>query len=229
MKTCIRCRKTDIDDSAAFCPVCGLSLRYNDDSKERKTVETSASLSAIVLTVLIILGLAGGVIIYFVGRGGKTPGFSPSSGQGKPVHTFAEAYDENTSVAEEQEEEEEETYEEDADASQEQEEETGGEEAEPEESINDQDYILPDSATRYITEEDLSVLDKDGCWFARNEIYARHGRRFNNDTLQEYFDSKDWYEGTIAPDDFTDKMLSEIELTNAKFIESYEYKMGYRN
>lgn len=86
----------------------------------------------------------------------------------------------------------------------------------------EEEYILPDSDTKKLTESDLLPLSEEELQLARNEIYARHGRKFETDSIREYFQSKDWYEGTVEPEDFTDNMLSEIELYNAKFIASYE-------
>ena len=58
---------------------------------------------------------------------------------------------------------------------------------------------------------------------ARNEIYARHGRKFNDSELQEYFNGKSWYNGTIAPENFNaDAILSDIEQANLKLIHKYE-------
>ena len=92
----------------------------------------------------------------------------------------------------------------------------------------DGDFILPNSDTEYLTEADLEGLDAEECKIARNEIYARHGRKFKDKDLQAYFDSKDWYEGTIDPDDFKDSMLSDIEHANKDLIVKYEEKKGYR-
>lgn len=64
-------------------------------------------------------------------------------------------------------------------------------------------YIIADSDTRRITNEDLKRLSKEECRLARNEIYARHGRRFHDSQLQEYFDAQSWYEGTRDADTFS--------------------------
>ena len=93
---------------------------------------------------------------------------------------------------------------------------------------DNEDYILPNSDTEYITKEDLEGFSAEQCKIARNEIYARHGRRFKDEALQEYFDSKDWYEGTIDPDDFQESILSEIEIANKDVIVDYEEEKGYR-
>lgn len=86
----------------------------------------------------------------------------------------------------------------------------------------DEDYILPDSCTRKLTNSDLAGLDADELELARNEIYAREGRRFNTEYIQDYFDDKWWYVGTIAPEDFTEDMLNDVEKYNVNFIRDYE-------
>ena len=65
-----------------------------------------------------------------------------------------------------------------------------------------------------ITDEEIRI--------ARNEIYARHGRRFNDSELQEYFDSLSWYYGYIEPEDFVEtEELSKLERKNARFLAKY--------
>ena len=88
----------------------------------------------------------------------------------------------------------------------------------------DEDYILPDSDTKKLTSSDLAGLDADELELARNEIYARAGRRFNTDYIQDYFDDKWWYVGTIEPEDFTEDMLNDVEKYNVNFIRNYEKK-----
>ena len=53
-------------------------------------------------------------------------------------------------------------------------------------------------------------------------IYARHGRLFLDEELQQYFDAKPWYHGTIQPDDFQDTMLNDYEMKNKDLIVQYE-------
>lgn len=84
-------------------------------------------------------------------------------------------------------------------------------------------YILPDSATRLLTTSDISGLSMSELELARNEIYARHGRRFDTDYIQAYFNNQQWYSGTIDPDDFDYDVLSDIELANVWFIYNYEH------
>ncbi len=91
-----------------------------------------------------------------------------------------------------------------------------------EDTLND-DYIIPDSDSVELTYADIDDLTLKELNYAKNEIYARHGRKFKSNELQTYFNSKSWYEGTIEPDDFSDEMLSELELNNAKLLRDAEY------
>ena len=86
------------------------------------------------------------------------------------------------------------------------------------------DYILPESNTRLYSASELASLSAHDLWLARNEIYARHGRRFNNAELQSYFDGKSWYKGTIAPANFDEDVLNSYESTNIKTIQAEEAK-----
>ncbi len=84
------------------------------------------------------------------------------------------------------------------------------------------DYIIPDSDSRELTELDLRFLSADELRLARNEIYARHGRKFKSQELQDYFDSKPWYYGTIEPNEWSEKLLNKYETYNVNFIADYE-------
>lgn len=90
------------------------------------------------------------------------------------------------------------------------------------------EYIFPESSEDYLTRDDLYGLSAEECKIARNEIYARHGRIFNDEDLQNHFNHCSWYEGTIQPDDFSEGMLNEIELANLQTISEYELEMGYK-
>lgn len=84
------------------------------------------------------------------------------------------------------------------------------------------DYMIPDSSTRYLTKADLNDLSEWEIRVARNEIYARHGRMFNSKELAEYFESKSWYTPTIPAEEFDNSYLNGIEVENLKFITDYE-------
>lgn len=91
------------------------------------------------------------------------------------------------------------------------------------------DYVIPNSDCTSYTADDIKAmnLSVDELWYARNEIYARHGRKFQNETLQAYFNSKPWYTPEYSPDEFDDSVqLSSVERANAAAIKSVEQSMG---
>ena len=99
------------------------------------------------------------------------------------------------------------------------------------EEFPDADYVLPDSDTVRLTEEDIADLSLQEINYAKNEIYARHGRKFQSKELRDYFNSKDWYVGTIDGADFDDGVLSQIERDNIKLLTNAEFSMdpnGYQ-
>ena len=63
------------------------------------------------------------------------------------------------------------------------------------------DHLSYTTVTKY-TLQDLSILDSYGLKITRNEIFARHGRMFNDQELQEYFKRQQWYVPQIAANDF---------------------------
>lgn len=80
-------------------------------------------------------------------------------------------------------------------------------------------YILPDSDSRKLKKSDLAGMTAQQLSYAKNEIYARHGRVFKSSELQDYFNQKDWYEKN---DDFKDEDLSKKEAENTEFIDAYQ-------
>lgn len=93
------------------------------------------------------------------------------------------------------------------------------------ETVNPQ-YILPLSDQVYLTREDIEGLSAEELRIARNEIYARHGRLFRDEALQAYFNSCDWYVGSVSADDFSDSVFNEYEMANKDLIVSYEHELG---
>lgn len=85
------------------------------------------------------------------------------------------------------------------------------------------EYILPDSDKRLLSNSDIANLTPEKLRLARNEIYAKHGRKFKDEGLQSYFDSQPWYKGTIEPDRFSDDaILNDIERKNLDLIKARE-------
>ena len=83
-----------------------------------------------------------------------------------------------------------------------------------------QGFVLPFSNTRLLTEDDLLHLSNEELRIARNEIFARHGRRFVDTALQAHFDAMDWYTPLLTMGE--EPVLSDLELANATFIQVFE-------
>ncbi|MGL5434024.1 MAG: YARHG domain-containing protein [Lachnospiraceae bacterium] len=87
------------------------------------------------------------------------------------------------------------------------------------------DYILPESDSRFYTEKEIRALSKEQLRLARNEIYARHGRKFAATDLQQYFNEKSWYSPIYEVDYFDakgDELFNEYELANRDLITAVE-------
>lgn len=89
-------------------------------------------------------------------------------------------------------------------------------------SSTSSDYVLPGSSNQYLSASDVKNLSSYQLMIARNEIYARHGRKFNDSELQAYFNSKSWYKGTVNPEDFSTSVFNDYEIKNIQLIQSYE-------
>lgn len=89
-------------------------------------------------------------------------------------------------------------------------------------------YILPESDRRFLTKDDLDGLTQEECRLARNELFARHGRIFQDESLRAYFENLEWYQGTVLPEDFDESVFNEYEFANRDLIVEYEKEQGYR-
>lgn len=84
-----------------------------------------------------------------------------------------------------------------------------------------EDYVLPDSSSRIIKQSEIEKVSKAEIRIAINEIYARHGRIYESEDLNQYFNSKAWYKGSVKSDQFSDNMLSQIEKDNIIMLAEY--------
>lgn len=84
-------------------------------------------------------------------------------------------------------------------------------------------YLVDYSDQKYLSEQDVQDFTVQELCYAKNEIFARHGRLFLSPELMDYFNAQEWYNGYILPEDFQDSTLSELEMTNAEFLRSLEF------
>lgn len=85
------------------------------------------------------------------------------------------------------------------------------------------DYILPESNSRYYTKKEIAKLSKKQLRLARNEIFARYGYKFKDDEMNKYFKSKSWYKAKKKIVSESD--LNKYEKANLKKIQKREKKL----
>lgn len=86
--------------------------------------------------------------------------------------------------------------------------------------------ILPQSNQVYLSQADIAHLSAKELNYARNEIFARHGRMFKSQELRNYFCQFSWYHPSIAPDAFDENDLPELERHNALLLLHREQALG---
>lgn len=85
------------------------------------------------------------------------------------------------------------------------------------------EYIFPDSDKRYLSEDEIRCVGRTGLAIGRNEIFARHGYIFQDETFSEYFMKTSWYTGTISAKDFnSEEILNDFEKENIELIKKVE-------
>lgn len=84
--------------------------------------------------------------------------------------------------------------------------------------------IFPNSSTEPLDESDVKSLTDEEVQKAINEIYARNGYIFKDETKQKYYEKYDWYEGKIASDDFSKDVFNNTERENVELLEKERSK-----
>jgi len=80
-------------------------------------------------------------------------------------------------------------------------------------------FLFPDSDRRYLGEPDFAGMSKLELRLARNEIFARHGRFFKDQTLANYFSQFPWYQPSAV-----EVPVSQLEETNVDTLMAAERK-----
>lgn len=90
------------------------------------------------------------------------------------------------------------------------------------------DFMFDFSSDRAVTDADVLGMSLAELRIARNEIFARHGRQFNDAFLNKWFYSKTWYLSIpqkYSPSYFDANKpspMSALEIANIDFISMYE-------
>ena len=84
---------------------------------------------------------------------------------------------------------------------------------------------LPFFMVRLCTEADVAGKTVEDVRVMRNEIYARHGRRFQNARLQQHFERQSWYLPMYAPNAFPLNLLTPVQRRNTEFLQQIESRL----
>ena len=82
--------------------------------------------------------------------------------------------------------------------------------------------MMPQSDDRSLTSNDLAGYGNWQLTLARNEIYARHGRPFDNANIRAHFQRTGWY---TRNSNFRESWLTQLEMRNAAFIRDYQTRV----
>ena len=93
--------------------------------------------------------------------------------------------------------------------------------AEPNYIYNEQ-YIIPDSDTRELTEGELWAYTRETLRYIRNELLARHGYVFGGNKFGRYFGKTDWYKAG----NYENEILTPLEWNNINLVRTVERKMA---
>ena len=77
-------------------------------------------------------------------------------------------------------------------------------------------YIIPHSAEERLYINEFTGLDIKIVELAKNEIYARHGLKFQQESMNSYFRSKSWYKEKAG---FNKNSLNYNEAVNVRLLE----------
>ncbi|MEW6729750.1 MAG: YARHG domain-containing protein [Acidobacteriota bacterium] len=83
--------------------------------------------------------------------------------------------------------------------------------------------LEPKLLDKLLTVDQLSDYSRRDLRILRNTIYAKRGRVFKSDILQDYFDRLSWYKPDPA---YTDARLTDLDNRNIKIILSVENQLG---
>ena len=98
------------------------------------------------------------------------------------------------------------------------------------EKRKDPNYVLPDSDKVVYGTTELEELSDDELYYARNELFARHGAKFEDEDLSKHFNSMRWYRA-IEPklDEYGSGILNLVEATNAATLRRIELDRGSKH
>lgn len=216
-----------------LCPKCGAEVRKDDifcDQCGYPLKKRKRTFLPVIVTLVLILIAAGGTAVWIVMDDYHTL----EEVRAQYQESKNSLMEENITIVQSAQEAQDESISE-GETAEKREADVEGTEPENVQMTEQDQYILPESNSRYLTDSDIDGMSLREINYAKNEIYARHGRRFKSEELQTYFDSKSWYTGKYEPEDFDENysssMLNTYEKKNAEFLRDKEFSIdpkGYQ-
>lgn len=171
MKICPKCNKEQ--EKGTVCPICGEKLIEIENSINNKhekitvnnfsneDVMNSKPSSIKFVIVLLIIFICGALAIVIISKRSKTVDTLISKQDiEKQLDNLSNSFSISSNTGEND---------------------VGEEELQENLNTDENDeYILPNSNVEYLTEADIAELTLQEINYAKNEIYARHGRRFKS-------------------------------------------------
>jgi hypothetical protein len=87
----------------------------------------------------------------------------------------------------------------------------------PEHLVKVEGFMTPQE--RIITGAELQGKSRDELRVMRNEVFARHGKIFQNPDLSGYFTRKSWYSQNLK---YSDSLLTDVDKENIRIIQEHE-------
>lgn len=97
--------------------------------------------------------------------------------------------------------------------------------------VTDDEFMWPDLSGEELERNRLAEYNQTDLSIARNQVFAKYGRKFADPFLQAVFARKNWYHPQYEGSDFDSKMqdfLTDTEKKNLKTVTAWEEEQNYR-
>ncbi len=87
------------------------------------------------------------------------------------------------------------------------------------------DTLIPEIDKRYYTDRDVQGKTKDQIQAMLNELYARHGYIFKDETLKSQYEKQSWYKGTESDMAKVEQSFNTYEKKNLEYLTDVRSKL----
>ena len=90
-------------------------------------------------------------------------------------------------------------------------------------SASSDDFFIPDSSTRTLTDAEVGRMSQEQIQLAINEIYAKHGYKFKDQNIYNYFCQFSWYKPITTDQADAKREFNSTENYNVELLQKYRY------